>query len=169
MLKDKTLTYISLFSCAGVGCFGFKKAGFECIATNELIERRLNVQKYNNKCRFESGYICDDITTDETKNKIFKERRINMFNSDLTKHLAELSKLEFTDEELEQMTADMTNIIAIMDKVCEFDTSKPAYALDAVDYKDLRADEHRNSYPTEEIVKNAKNVKNNSFVVPKVV
>ena len=85
-----------------------------------------------------------------------------MFNSDLTKHLAELSKLEFTDEELEQMTADM-------DKVCEFDTSKPAYALDAVDYKDLRADEHRNSYPTEEIVKNAKNVKNNSFVVPKVV
>lgn len=73
MLKDKTLTYISLFSCAGVGCFGFKKAGFECIATNELIERRLNVQKFNNKCKFESGYICDDITTDETKNKIFTE------------------------------------------------------------------------------------------------
>ena len=40
------------------------------IATNELIERRLNVQKYNNKCRFESGYICDDITTDETKNVV---------------------------------------------------------------------------------------------------
>ena len=73
MLKDKTLTYISLFSCAGVGCFGFKKAGFECIATNELIERRLNVQKFNNKCKYESGYICDDITTDETKSKIFTE------------------------------------------------------------------------------------------------
>ena len=73
MLKDKTLTYISLFSCAGVGCFGFKKAGFECIATNELIERRLNVQKFNNKCQYESGYICDDITTDETKDKIFAE------------------------------------------------------------------------------------------------
>ncbi|MBQ1992995.1 MAG: DNA cytosine methyltransferase [Lachnospiraceae bacterium] len=73
MLKDKTLTYISLFSCAGVGCFGFKKAGFECIATNELIERRLNVQKFNNKCKFESGYICDDITTDDAKEKIFAE------------------------------------------------------------------------------------------------
>lgn len=73
MLKDKTLTYISLFSCAGVGCYGCKKAGFECIATNELIERRLNVQKFNNKCKFETGYICDDITTDETKNKIFTE------------------------------------------------------------------------------------------------
>lgn len=73
MLKDKTLTYISLFSCAGVGCYGFKKAGFECIATNELIERRLNIQKFNNKCKFDTGYICDDITTDETKNKIFTE------------------------------------------------------------------------------------------------
>ena len=82
-----------------------------------------------------------------------------MFNSDLTKHLAELSKLEFTDEELEQMTADMTNIIAIMDKVCEFDTSKPAYALDAVDYKRFKGGRTSKLYPTEEIVKNAKNVK----------
>lgn len=73
MLKDKTLTYISLFSCAGVGCFGFKQAGFACIATNELIERRLNVQRFNNKCKFESGYICDDITKNETKDKILRE------------------------------------------------------------------------------------------------
>lgn len=73
MLKDKTLTYISLFSSAGVGCFGFKKAGFECIATNELIERRLNIQKFNDKCKFNSGYICDDIKIEKTKNRIFNE------------------------------------------------------------------------------------------------
>lgn len=73
MLKDKTLTYISLFSCAGIGCFGFKKAGFECVATNELVERRLNVQKFNQKCRFDSGYICGDITEKKTKDKIFLE------------------------------------------------------------------------------------------------
>lgn len=73
MLKDRCLTYISLFSSAGVGCYGFKMEGFECIATNEIIERRLNVQKYNRKCRFDSGYICDDITTAETKEKIFAE------------------------------------------------------------------------------------------------
>jgi aspartyl-tRNA(Asn)/glutamyl-tRNA(Gln) amidotransferase subunit C len=92
-----------------------------------------------------------------------------MFDVELTKHLAELSKIEFTDDELNQMTADMTDIINLMDKVCEFDTSKKTYALDAVDYEDLRKDEHRDSYPTEKIVKNAKNIKNNSFVVPKVV
>ncbi len=73
MLKDKTLTYISLFSCAGVGCYGFKKAGFACIATNELLERRLNIQKLNRKCSFDSGYICGDITNEEIKNRIFDE------------------------------------------------------------------------------------------------
>ena len=73
MLKDKTLTYVSLFSCAGVGCYGFKKAGFACIATNEIIERRLNVQRFNRKCQFASGYICADIKAQETKDRIFQE------------------------------------------------------------------------------------------------
>ena len=50
-------TYVSLFSSAGIGCYGFKQAGFECIATNEFIERRLNVQKNNHKCKYETGYF----------------------------------------------------------------------------------------------------------------
>lgn len=66
-------TYISLFSSAGVGCYGFKLENFECIATNELISRRLQIQKYNNKCKYKSGYICGDILTNETKEKINKE------------------------------------------------------------------------------------------------
>ena len=70
---NKPFTYISLFSCAGIGCYGFNQEGFECVATSELIERRLNIQKYNNKCKYESGYICGDIVLDETKNKIFNE------------------------------------------------------------------------------------------------
>ena len=61
------MTYISLFSSAGVGCYGFKLEGFECVATNELIPRRLDIQRYNKKCKYECGYICGDITTDETK------------------------------------------------------------------------------------------------------
>ncbi len=73
MLKDKTLTYISLFSSAGVGCHGFQEAGFACIATNELIGRRLDIQRYNKKCRFETGYICADIKEEATKERIFEE------------------------------------------------------------------------------------------------
>ena len=71
--KEKVYTYISLFSSAGVGCLGFTHAGFKCIATNELITRRLNIQKYNNKCEREEGYIQGDITLKEIKNKIFDE------------------------------------------------------------------------------------------------
>ena len=66
-------TYISLFSSAGVGCYGFKLEGFECVATNELIRRRLDIQRYNNKCKYESGYICGDITSPETKEQLFSE------------------------------------------------------------------------------------------------
>ena len=66
-------TYISLFSSAGVGCYGFKIEGFECIATNEILERRLEVQKANSKCRFGSGYIAGDISTQEVKDRIYAE------------------------------------------------------------------------------------------------
>ena len=69
----KDLTYISLFSSAGVGCYGFKEAGFKCIATNELIERRLNIQRINNKCEYPSGYIAGDIKKQAVQNKIFTE------------------------------------------------------------------------------------------------
>ena len=68
--EKQMMTYISLFSSAGIGCYGFKIEGFDCIATNELIERRLNVQKFNNKCKYESGYICGDITSDEVKEQL---------------------------------------------------------------------------------------------------
>ena len=80
-------TYISLFSSAGVGCYGFKLEGFECVATNELISRRLEIQKFNSKCKYLSGYICDDITKDETKNKILAE-------IDLWKHKEGLKRID---------------------------------------------------------------------------
>ena len=66
-------TYISLFSSSGVGCYGFKQENFECVATNELIARRLQVQKYNNKCKYNSGYICGDILKQDTIDLIYKE------------------------------------------------------------------------------------------------
>lgn len=72
MIKDKP-TYISLFSSAGVGCYGFKLEGFECIATNELLEKRLNIQKINHKCAFDSGYIAADIKESSTKRIIYDE------------------------------------------------------------------------------------------------
>lgn len=66
-------TYLSLFSSAGVGCYGFKQEDFECIATNELLPKRLQVQKFNNKCKYDSGYICGDILKQDTIDKIYAE------------------------------------------------------------------------------------------------
>lgn len=72
-MPKKPFTYISLFSCAGVGCYGFKQAGFQCVATNELSPRRIAIQKYNHKCIREEGYICGDITLKSTKELIYSE------------------------------------------------------------------------------------------------
>lgn len=72
-MNNIPLTYISLFSSAGVGCYGFHQAGFKCIATNEIIGRRLDIQRYNRKCERNSGYVCGDITLPETKNLIINE------------------------------------------------------------------------------------------------
>jgi DNA (cytosine-5)-methyltransferase 1 len=71
--REKKLTYISLFSSAGVGCYGFSQEGFDCIATVELISRRLEVQRHNEKCLYPSGYIADDLTKKSTQEKIFSE------------------------------------------------------------------------------------------------
>ncbi len=73
MLFNQTLTYISLFSGAGVGCYGFLEEGFECIATNEILEKRLNIQRINRKCKLDESYISGDIKKPETKEKILKQ------------------------------------------------------------------------------------------------
>lgn len=73
MKKNSKPTYISLFSSAGIGCYGFTLEGFDCVATNELIARRLDIQKCNNKCKYESGYICGDITEDHIKSALYAQ------------------------------------------------------------------------------------------------
>ncbi|MFH1824399.1 MAG: DNA (cytosine-5-)-methyltransferase [Candidatus Firestonebacteria bacterium] len=72
-MENNRLTYISLFSGGGIGCFGFNQEGFDCIATNEIIEKRLNIQKYNKICKYKSGYIGGDIKEDYIKKAIFLE------------------------------------------------------------------------------------------------
>ncbi len=92
-----------------------------------------------------------------------------MFDINLTKHLIELSKLEFSDEELERVTAEMADIIELMDRVKEIDFLVPTHTNFAVNYDNLRGDEACRSYDVSEIITNAKAVKNSAFTVPKVV
>ncbi len=92
-----------------------------------------------------------------------------MFDTDLTKHLAELSKLTFSEEEFLKLTAQMSDIIDLMDMVKDIDPKLKTFSLSSVSYDDLRVDEARDSFVTEDIIKNARAVKDNAFVVPKVV
>ncbi len=64
--------YISLFSSAGIGCFDLKKLGFDCLATNELLPQRLNIQKINGKCSDPNGYILGSIEDPTVYNKLIE-------------------------------------------------------------------------------------------------
>lgn len=84
-------------------------------------------------------------------------------------YLAELGKLHFTQEEMEQMAAHMTSIIEIMDTVKEINVTYDALADNKNIYlNDLREDVKAESFPTEKILQNAVHDED-CFVVPKVV
>ncbi len=73
----RKIKYISLFSWWWVGCFWFKDEWFECIATNELLEKRLEIQKYNKKCKNKNWYISWDIRDEIVQNKILDVTKWN--------------------------------------------------------------------------------------------
>ena len=79
----KPYTYVSLFSSAGVGCFGFKEEKFDCVLTNELVERRMEVQKCNAKCSDPRSYLCGNINDPEIQkyalNYINEYKKNNLF------------------------------------------------------------------------------------------
>lgn len=88
---------------------------------------------------------------------------------EMVRHLSDLGKLTFTDEELEEVAKDMTGIIEIMDTIKEIDISyDPIKDNHNVYLNSLREDRAMDSFPTEKILQNAVNSEN-CFVVPKVV
>ncbi|WP_294408166.1 Asp-tRNA(Asn)/Glu-tRNA(Gln) amidotransferase subunit GatC [uncultured Ruminococcus sp.] len=90
-------------------------------------------------------------------------------DTNLVKYLAELGKLEFSDEELEKVSGEMTGIIDLMDTIKEIDvTYDDTKDNHNVYLNDIRKDEVAASMPTEKVLQNAVN-QNNCFVVPKVV
>lgn len=79
-VSSEPLTYISLFNGGGVGCHGFQLNGFDCIAVNEILEKRLKIQKFNNKCKYDSGYVLGDLSDTNTKNKIYEQMNLWKIN-----------------------------------------------------------------------------------------
>jgi DNA (cytosine-5)-methyltransferase 1 len=64
------MNYSTFFSGAGIGCHGLKINGLECILSNEYLEERMAIQRFNDKCSDEDRYIVGDIREPETRKKI---------------------------------------------------------------------------------------------------
>ncbi len=92
-----------------------------------------------------------------------------MFDIKLSAHLAELSKIKFTDAELDEVTKEMNEIVALMDVVADFTANEDLNTASAVGLDQIRADHKCDSTPRSEILKNAAKSKANAFAVPKVV
>ena len=92
-----------------------------------------------------------------------------MFDVSLTRHLAELSKLNFTEPQLETITREMDEIVGLMDTVADFTEDCDGFVNDAVAFADLRQDQPAPSFPREEILRNGKENNGSTFTVPKVV
>lgn len=92
-----------------------------------------------------------------------------MFDEKTTLHLAELSKLCYDAQQLQQITREMDEIVALMDTVADFQAEGAGFVNDAIAFTQLRRDVPAASLPREEILQNAKESDGTSFVVPKVV
>ena len=83
------------------------------------------------------------------------------------KMVAELSRLDFSDSELEKMRTDMEAILKYMEDLKKVDTSKVEDNYKT--HANLREDNPSGSIKRDELLKNAPKTDGTSFVVPQVV
>lgn len=83
-------------------------------------------------------------------------------------HLAELSKLEFSEEELKNFADDFKSLIELADIVKNTDIDGEINYR-TVDMNELREDVVKESTPVEILLENAPQAKNDCFVVPRIM
>ena len=84
------------------------------------------------------------------------------------KHLAELSKLEFTDEELESFDFEFEKLIELADIIKNANRDGER-KLNMIDMNELREDNPKSGYSSEILLENAPDKKKGYFVVPRIV
>lgn len=84
--------------------------------------------------------------------------------------IATLSKLEFSESEIEKFRVDLNKIFDYMEELNGVDTSDVDPLFNVLDLKDkLRKDNIKNAEIKKEILKNAPNSDEEFIIVPKVV
>lgn len=84
--------------------------------------------------------------------------------------LSKLSMLEIPSGQMEKLKTDLNNIVEMVDKLKELDLDEQYYKFN-IDgpYNHLREDIVGESFPREDILKNASESTAGCFLVPKVV
>ena len=80
--------------------------------------------------------------------------------------LAKLSKLSFTEEEMEALTVDMQSIVSFADMISKAEFSEKD-GIEPDSLQPLREDTVLPSYPREEILKNAPTPEDGFFKLPR--
>ena len=83
-------------------------------------------------------------------------------------HLCDLSRLRYEDEALRKVMEEMTDIVALMDTIREFDLSYDDTKDNSVAFSEVREDIPQESFPREKLLANAENT-DDCYIVPKVV
>jgi aspartyl-tRNA(Asn)/glutamyl-tRNA(Gln) amidotransferase subunit C len=85
-------------------------------------------------------------------------------------HIANLSKLELSEQELSKLTTDMENIILYVDKLNELDTTDIEPTAHIIPLRNVfREDIVKESFNREDILMNAPSNESGCFKVPKIV
>lgn len=87
--------------------------------------------------------------------------------SELVNHLADLSRLEFTEEERENFKQEFAKTLEQVDKLGQADLSKVEFKDDMLEAQSqLRPDEIKNGLSVKDVIKNAPDSLGNSVLVP---
>ena len=85
-------------------------------------------------------------------------------------HVANLARLNLSEDELETMTGQLDNILSYFEKLAELDTSNVAPTSHVFSVTNaFREDKIKASLPREEAVMNGPQQNGESFQVPKII
>ena len=85
-------------------------------------------------------------------------------------HVANLARLNLSEEELARMTGQLDTILSYVDKLDELDTKGVAPTTHAFSIQNaFREDEVQDSLPRDEALANAPKEDGKAFIVPKII
>jgi aspartyl-tRNA(Asn)/glutamyl-tRNA(Gln) amidotransferase subunit C len=91
-------------------------------------------------------------------------------STDQVRHIAKLARIAMSDEEIEKLAPELSNILGWVEQLSEVDTEGVEPLATVIDLKlRLRSDEVTDGNIRDEILANAPEAQHGFFAVPKVI